>query len=326
MNEPRAQVFSSFGPALFVAGLAGLFSPSCTLARGTSYVGSAHDSSTTDAGPPDSEHDDAASTDGDPATDSDPRTDTGPPTDSGPSLDGGPSLDSGPSTDSGGGAARPVGLGAASAFVILAQGAVTNTPPSLISGDIGDSAATTAQMTGFAWIADPSNTFSTSPQLVGRAYAADHVGTTPAVLTMAVRDMLLAFTDAASRTPDVSVTGAGNIGGMTLRPGVYRWTAALSIATPVTLNGSATDVWVFQVGAALDMAASARVELSGGARPENVFWRVGAAAALGAGAHCKGIIMADAAITLGAHASITGRLLSRTTVGLDTSSVVAPPP
>ena len=320
MSQVHTQASSSYGPALFVAALASLVFPSCTLARGAR--GASHDSSTTDSGAidalvPDADHDDEASTDDAQLADGGPSTDSALPPDGAPS-DGAPS-------DGGRPAPLPIYLGSAVNFVILAQGAVTNTPPSLITGDIGDSAATTAEMTGFAWTADSSNTFSTSAQLTGRAYAANHVAPTAATLTMAIRDMLSAFTDASGRSPDVTVVGAGGIGGMTLGPGVYQWTAALSIATSVTLSGSATDVWVFQIGAALDMAAAARVELVGGALPRNVFWHVGAAAALGARAHCEGVIMAEAAVTLGAGASITGRLLSRTTVALDTSGVVRPP-
>ena len=52
--------------------------------------------------------------------------------------------------------------------------------------------------------------------------------------------MGLAFTDAAGRAPDVTELGAGNIGGMTLAPGVYKWGTGLLIPTDVTLNGSAT--------------------------------------------------------------------------------------
>ena len=49
--------------------------------------------------------------------------------------------------------------------------------------------------------------------------------------------METAFTDAAGRAPDVIGLGAGDIGGMTLTPGVYQWGTGLLIPTDVTLKG-----------------------------------------------------------------------------------------
>ena len=55
--------------------------------------------------------------------------------------------------------------------------------------------------------------------------------------------MQTAYTDAAGRTlPDFTELGAGNIGGMTLRPGLYKWSSAVTIPTDVTLTGGANDV------------------------------------------------------------------------------------
>ena len=52
---------------------------------------------------------------------------------------------------------------------------------------------------------------------------------------------------------------------MTLSPGVYGWGTGLLVPTDVTLNGSATDVWIFQVAGDLTMSSGARVVLEGGA-------------------------------------------------------------
>ena len=116
--------------------------------------------------------------------------------------------------------------------------------------------------------------FSTSTQVTGKVYAADYAAPTPSNLTTAVGDMELAFTDAAGRAPDVTELGAGNIGGMTLAPGVYKWGTGLLIPTDVTLNGSATDVWIFQIAQDLTVAAARRSSSTGGALPKNVFWQV----------------------------------------------------
>lgn len=70
--------------------------------------------------------------------------------------------------------------------------------------------------------ADATNVFSTSSQVTGNVYAANYASPTPSNLTTAVGDMEHAFTDAAGRAPGVTELGTGNIGGMTLTPGVYK--------------------------------------------------------------------------------------------------------
>ena len=60
--------------------------------------------------------------------------------------------------------------------------------------------------------------------LDGKIYASNYAPPTPSIMTTAVSDMETAYTDAAGRTlPDYTEIGAGNIGGMTLAPGLYKW-------------------------------------------------------------------------------------------------------
>lgn len=106
--------------------------------------------------------------------------------------------------------------------------------------------------------------FATSPPVTGRVYAADYAPPSPANLTTAIGDMELAFTDAAGRAPDVTELGAGDIGGLTLEPGVYAWGTGVSMANDITLAGSATDVWIFQM--AQSHTLGARVYSSVGPR------------------------------------------------------------
>ena len=155
-------------------------------------------------------------------------------------------------------------------------------------------------------------------------YAGDDAPPTPSSLTTAVGDMELAFTEAASRAPDVTELGAGNIGGMTLAPGVYRWGTGLLIPTDVTLTGTATDVWIFQIAGELTMSSASRIILTGGALPENVFWQVGELVNLGTTSHCEGVVLTATAVTLQTGASVNGRLLAQTAVAIDGSIVVEP--
>jgi hypothetical protein len=166
--------------------------------------------------------------------------------------------------------------------------------------------------------------FSTSPQVTGEVYAADYASPTPSNLTTAILDMERAFTDAAGRAPDVTELGAGDIGGETLAPGVYKWGTGLLIPTDVTLSGSATDVWTFQIAQDLTMSSGTRILLAGGALPKNIFWQVAGQVDLGTTAHCEGVVLTQTSVTLRTGASINGRLLAQTAVEIDGSTIVEP--
>ncbi len=219
---------------------------------------------------------------------------------------------------------QSVNLGTAGQYAILAKSAISTVPTSAITGDLGLSPAAASFITGFALSADATNVFSTSPQVTGKVYAADYSVPSPSNLTTAVGDMQTAFTDAAGRAPDVTELGAGNIGGKTLAPGVYKWSTGLLIPTDVTLGGAATDVWIFQIAQDLTMSSATHVVLSGGAVPANVFWEVAGAVNVGTTAHLEGVVLSQTAITLATGASINGRLLAQTAVSIDGSTVVAP--
>ncbi len=216
----------------------------------------------------------------------------------------------------------PVNLRTAGDFVILGESAISGTG-AVVTGDLGISPGFASSVTGFSLAADGTNTFSTSSQVTGKIYSADDATTTPAKLTAAVIDMGLAFTAAAEREPDVTTLGA-DIGGMTLEPGVYRWTTPLGIGDDLTLSGSATDVWIFQLPQTLDMAAGKTVILTGGALAKNVFWQVSGAVTIGASAHLEGVVLTATAVTFGAGTSIRGRLLAQTAVTITGSIVVQP--
>jgi hypothetical protein len=162
--------------------------------------------------------------------------------------------------------------------------------------------------------------------VTGSVFAADYAPPTPFNLTGSVADMQLAFTDASGRAPDVTELGAGNIGGLTLVPGVYKWGTGLLIPTDLTLTGTATDVWIFQVAQDLNLSNATNVVLSGGALPKNVFWQVTGLVAVGTTAHMQGNILCATSITLGTGATLDGRLLAQTAVVLDTNTVVEPAP
>lgn len=221
-------------------------------------------------------------------------------------------------------AADSIELGGAGDYVIVAKSGVANVAPSSVIGDVALSPAAATYLTGFGLIMDSSGTYATSSQVTGRLYAADYAAPTPAELTAVVSDMQTAFTDAAGRAADVTELGAGNISGRTLEAGVYKWGTGLLINSDVTLDGSGSDVWIFQIAQNLTMGSGARVVLTGGAEPENVYWQVAGLVDLGTTAHCEGTVMSQTSITLRTGASINGRLLAQSAVSIAGSSVIEP--
>ena len=225
-------------------------------------------------------------------------------------------------------AQSPVDLGSAGSFVILAKSGITTTGTTSITGDIGVSPITYAAITGFALtpvVPDGSNTFSTSSLVTGKVYAADYTEPTPTNLGMAVLDMQAAYTDAAGRTlPDFTELGTGNIGGLTLAPGLYKWSSCVTIPTDVTLSGGPDDVWIFQIAGTLDISSATSVILSGGAQAKNIFWVVAGAVALGTTSEFNGNILAKTNITMNTGATLNGRALAQTAVTLIANAITVP--
>jgi hypothetical protein len=213
-------------------------------------------------------------------------------------------------------------------FVILAKTGITNvTGSSIAGGDLGVSPAAATFITGFGLTADPSNEFSTSPSVVAPAkvFASDYAVPTPANLSSAVLGMEAAYTDAAGRIdPDYLNLDSGEIGGLTLSPGLYTWGTSVTIPEDVTLEGGEEDVWIFQISNDLDQSTATQVNLTGGAQARNVFWQVAGQVTIHADAHFEGVILTQTAVTLQTNATFTGRILAQTLVALDDNKVTAP--
>ncbi len=214
----------------------------------------------------------------------------------------------------------PVPLGAAGPFAILTKSGITDVFPSVVNGDVGASPITGAAIH-----------LKCSEIKTGTVYSVDAAGplpcrvTDPSLLTKAVGDMELAYTNAAGRTnPNFINLGAGNIGGLTLVPGLYKWTTGVLIPTSVTLSGGANAVWIFQIAGTLTQANATSVILKGGARPRNVFWQAAGAVAIGTTAHFSGVVLAKTKIAVKTGASANGRLLAQTAVSLEQNAVTRP--
>lgn len=227
-----------------------------------------------------------------------------------------------PTPDIGAGPAA-VDLRSASGYAIVAKSGVSSTGTTSIVGHIGVSPADGTAVTGFDLIMDASNEFATSALVSGRIYAADYAAPSPARMTQAVSDMELAYSDAAGRVdPTETELGAGSIGAMTLRPGLYKWTTGVTVVTDVVLSGGPNDVWIFQVDGTFLVGPGADIVLSGGAQARNVFIQVAGQTTLSVGSTVHGNLLCASAIVLNTGASLDGRALAQTAVTLDANQVV----
>jgi len=211
----------------------------------------------------------------------------------------------------------PVALGTSAGFAILSKTGITDVYPSAITGNVG-----TSPISGAALLL-------VCDEVTGNTYTVDAAGPLPCritaaqKLTTAVGNMQAAYNDAAGRlNPNFLNLGAGNIGGTTLTPGLYKWTTGLLIPTNVTISGSSTDVWIFQIAGTLKMSSAVKIILKGGARASNIYWQSAGAVTLGTSSHFEGTILGKTGINMKTGASINGRLLAQTAVTLQQNTVV----
>lgn len=201
-----------------------------------------------------------------------------------------------------------VGLGTADSFAVLAGSTVTNTGPSIVTGDLGLSPG--SAVTGFP------------PGVVvaGTQHISD------AVAVKAKNDLTTAYNDAAGRPTASDVTGV-DLGGLTLTPGVYEASTSMGLTGTLVLNAqnNPASVFIFKAGTTLTTSSNSKVQFINGGSPCNVFWQVGSSATLGTSTEFIGTIMASVSATLGTTATVQGRVLAMSgAVTLDDNLITAP--
>ena len=212
-----------------------------------------------------------------------------------------------------------VALGDAGTFAILSKTGITNVYRSNITGDVG-----TSPITGAALLLE-CNEVTGDVLTVNAAGPLPCAITAPNDLTVAVGDMEIAYRDAAGRTsPDEVEFGAGEIGGATLLPGLYKWSTDVDISTDVTLSGDSDDVWIMQVAGKLKQVNATHVILAGGALAKNIFWQVAGSVTLGTNSHFEGVVLSQTLIAVNTGTSVNGQLLAQTAVTLQMNTITAP--
>lgn len=130
--------------------------------------------------------------------------------------------------------------------------------------------------------------------------------------------------DSGRNTPDFINYADGDIGGETLMPGLYTWDSSVQMSSDVTISGSESDVWVFQISDNLTTSNDVRINLTDGALDENIFWQVAGNVTIGTDAHFEGIILCMTGVTLKTGASVNGRILAQTAAIFDSNVVMQP--
>ncbi len=201
----------------------------------------------------------------------------------------------------------PVSLGAAINLAILAGSAISNTGPTNITGDLGLSPGTSVG--GF-----PPGI------LVGAQHINDNIA------TQAKLDLTAAYNDAAGRTCIDIVRLAGNIGGLTLTPGLYKSTSSIAISSgDVTFDakGNPGAIFIIQIASTFITTSGRQVILSGGALASNIFWQVGSSATFGTTSVIKGTVMAMESITFNTGATLDGKALASTgAITMESNTIV----
>jgi hypothetical protein len=217
--------------------------------------------------------------------------------------------------------------------VILAKSGISTVPTSVITGDIAVSPIDTDAITGFGLIVDSSGEFSTSSQIVGKAFGPGYVGPIAPILTSAVSDMEAAYTNFANRVNNNTTglnLGAGLLGGVNggadapLTPGICTFTSDVTISLDITCSGNSTDIFIIQIKGNLAQAVNTAVILSDGARAENIFWQVAGNVKVGTGAHMEGILLVKTHVVFAAGSSLSGRVLTQTACTLEKGAITEP--
>jgi len=187
-----------------------------------------------------------------------------------------------------------VPLGTDATFAVLAGSTVTNTGPTLVTGNLGVSPGTA--VTGFG----PGTGVVTG----GAIHAGDPTA------AQAQLDLTTAYNNAAGRT--IPMAAPGDIGGKVLAPGLYKAPVSLAITGNVTLDGQGNpnSVFIFQMASTLTTSVGSSVTLINLANACNVFWQVGSSATLKTGSTFSGNVLALASISVGTGSIIDGRLLA----------------
>jgi hypothetical protein len=200
---------------------------------------------------------------------------------------------------------KAINLRTVNDFAMLAHAGITSIPASAITGKVGvrpgkrtDITLTPEEVTGGAT----------------QIYAGDdRDATNAAFITQAKIDLINAYNEAETRTPDADKIDlyGGALGNKILPAGIYKWNSRVTIPNDLTLEGNDTDVWVFKVAGDLRVGSDVTIKLSGGAKASNVYWQVGDNTLIKAHSSMVGTVMTQLTFEMKEQSSLEGRAFSK---------------
>lgn len=206
-------------------------------------------------------------------------------------------------------------LGLAANFAALGGAGVTCTSPNpplpaiTISGNVGSLLAAPSSVTGF-------------PGFTPGALPCRLSGTVQLGAAAASANFITAYnTLAALPCPsDAPHNLSGDLGGLSLAPGIYCISGVGLLSSKLTLNGGANETWIFKAASSLTPIGGS-VVMAGGGNACNVYWELGSSASFN-NTSFVGNVLAGAAITFtGTNSSLAGRALAQTDVTLTGASI-----
>jgi type VI secretion system secreted protein VgrG len=202
----------------------------------------------------------------------------------------------------------PLSLGVAGNYVLLANTTITNTGPSIISGNISLYPGTS--ITGF-----PPGTYLGTVDINNSA------------ASNAQNALISAYNQVSGLAPTTILSAAtyATISNQTLTPGTYSIGTSLQVNDNLILSGDVNSVFIFQIGSTLTTAVGSNIVLMGGINPANVYWQVGSSATLGTSSILNGVLLANISITTNTNATVNGRIFAiNGAIALDTNNITAP--
>ena len=181
-------------------------------------------------------------------------------------------------------------------YAILAYSTITNTGPTVVTGNVGIHPDDLSSITGFP------------PGIItGTVNAANNAA------LLAQNSLITAITALSSLACGTDKTGV-DLGGLVLNPGVYCFDTSAAITGILTLDaqGDPNALFVFQIGSTLTVTSGSSVLMINGSGFCNIYWDVGTSATLNTNANFFGNILAMTSITLDTGATVHGRLLAHT--------------
>jgi hypothetical protein len=178
----------------------------------------------------------------------------------------------------------------------MAGTSITSIPNSIIKGKVGLKPGTRSLITLI------------STEVLG-GESEIYAGDDNPLLNTAKADLITSYTEGKKRTPDSDKIGRyyGSLGDKVLPAGCYKWNSGVVVKTDLFLEGSASDVWLFQINGNFNVAHDVHIYLSGGAQAKNIFWLVEGNVLLDEKSVTVGTVISQKMFTMKSYALLDGR-------------------